>query len=246
MLQRMITACGQTLVWGEAGGALDQMADAFSSYEQMLGSGGQSFKFGFGGNGAQQYEEFSSAGKEGFNKWIACMNPPMEVFIKSFRAFLEAVYARPARELGYGNWGIKEVQSGLETARFLKMLFPSAKFVFLVRHPLACLTSIKRREWLDRPGDPHALEFYAEHWTRLAGDFHHADFGQLIKYEELVSSTPVQERLGDYLGCVELSNNFKSLNRADWASHNQASLNFLEKRRLLRIAGDQMKNYGYD
>lgn len=246
MLQRMITACGTTLVWGEAGGALDRIAEAFSSYEQMLGPGGQHYKFGFGGNGARQYEEFISADNEGYNKWIASMNPPKGTFINSFRLFLETAYAHPARELGYENWGIKEVQSGLESARFLKMLYPRAKFVFLVRHPFACLTSIKRREWLDRPNDARALEFYAEHWTRLAREFRQAEFGQLVKYEELITSAAVQERLGKYLDCEALNRNFKKLSRADWASHNEKSLNFMEKRRLMRIARDEMQKYDYE
>jgi len=245
MLQRLITATGSALVWGEAGGALDRLADAYACYEQMLGPGGHRFKHGFGGNGAKEYEDFRAAGKDGFNKWIACMNPPSETFAHSFRAFLEHAYARPAAELGYGCWGIKEVQSGLEAARFLQWLYPHARFIFLVRHPFDCLTSIKRRNWLDRPGDAHALEYYGRHWSRLAGEFRQAGFGQLIKYEDLVSSPEAQEKLGGYIGISELAGRFKQVNRADWKSHHDQALGFWEKRRLSRIVGDEMRHYGY-
>jgi len=246
MLQRLVTATGSALIWGEAGGALDRLADGYACYEQMLGPGGQRFKHGFGGNGAKEYENFKAAGKEGFNKWIACMNPPTETFMQAFRAFLENVYARPATELGYGNWGVKEVQSGIEAARFLRQLFPQARFIFLVRHPYDCLTSIKRRDWLDRPQDPRALEYYGEHWSRLAGEFREADFGEVVKYEDLVSSPAVQEKVGSYLGVAELASHFKEVNRADWNSHHDKSLSFWEKWRLARIVRNEMKRYGYE
>lgn len=246
MLQRLITATGSALVWGEAGGALDRLADAWACYEQMLGPGGQRFKHGFGGNGAKEYEDFKAAGKDGFNKWIACMNPHTETFMRAFREFLENVYARPAAELGYGSWGIKEVQSGIEAARFLRQLYPEARFVFLVRHPVDCITSIKRRNWMDRPDDPRALDYYAGHWARLAGEFRQAGFGQLVKYEDLVTSPEVQERLGGYLGIPELAAHFKQVNRADWKSHHDEGLTFWERRRLSRIVGAEMRRYGYE
>lgn len=246
MLQRLITAKGTALIWGEAGGALDRLADAYACYEQMLGPGGQRFKHGFGGNGAKEYESFRAAGKDGFNNWIACMNPPSETFIVSFRDFLDSVYARPAAELGFERWGIKEVQSGIEAARFLRRLYPEAGFVFLVRHPFDCLTSIKRRDWLDRPDDPKALEFYANHWARLAAEFRIAEFGQVVKYEELVSNPEVQDALGRLLGVSELSSQFKQVNRADWKSHHDKTLSFWERRRLSRIVCNEMRQYGYD
>ena len=246
MLQRLITASSESLIWGEAGGALDQMADAFQCYEQMLGPGGQRYKFGFGGNGAQQFQEFNVPDKQGFNKWIACMNPPVDIFFQSFYQFFESVYASPAEKLGFTSWGVKEVQSGLETARFLRKLYPSAKFVFLVRNPFACLTSIKRRNWMDRPQDPRALEYFGGHWARLAGEFRSADFGRLVKYEELVATPEVQDSLGNYLGCVELALHFNKLSRADWDSQNDNALSFWEKRRLSRIVRVEMMHYGYD
>lgn len=246
MLQRVVTATGKALIWGEAGGALDRLADAHACYEQMLGPGGQRFKHGFGGNGAHEYADFRTAGKEGFNNWIACLNPPTETFIHAFRNFLENVYADPASELGYGGWGIKEVQSSLEAARFLLLLYPEARFVFLVRHPFACLTSIKRRNWLDRPKDPRALEYYGHHWARLAGEFRQVDFGRLVRYEELVSSAEVQDKLGAYLEIGGLAGYFKEANRADWKSHHDEALSYWERRRLQRIVRDEMGRCGYE
>ena len=246
MLQRVITATGQALIWGEAGGAVDRLADAYACYEQMLGPGERRFKHGFGGNGATEYAEFKAAGKEGFNKWIACMNPPAETFVPSFRSFLDSTYASATLALGYSRWGIKEVQSRIEAAHFLRLLYPDAKFIFLVRHPFSCLTSIKQRNWLDRPEDQQALEHYGRHWLRLASEFRQSGFGQLVKYEDLVLSPAVQEELGAYIGISGLAVCFKEVNRADWKSNHDQALSFWEKRRLSRIVGQEMRRHGYE
>jgi hypothetical protein len=80
MLQHVITASSQKLIWGEAGDALDRLADTLACYGQMLGPGDQRFKHGFGGNGTEKYREFIAARSEGVHKWIVCMNPPLETF----------------------------------------------------------------------------------------------------------------------------------------------------------------------
>lgn len=245
MLQRVITASGQTLVWGEAGGALDRLADLMTCYDQMLGPGNKRFKHGFGGNGAEEFSKFKSAGPNGVHDWIACMNPPLETFAAAARDFLDAVYARPAEILGYQNWGVKEVQSDIETASFLRLLYPKARFVFLVRNPISCLNSIKRHNWMDRPKDPKALEYYALHWLRLSQGFSQADFGLHIKYEDIVSSKEHQKELGAYLELDSLPNHFGEARHVDWAGMNNNTLSYWEKRRLLRIVGDEMKLYNY-
>ena len=245
MLQRVITSSGQILVWGEAGGALDRLTDLMSCYEQMLGPGNKHYKHGFGGNGAQEYSKFKAAGPNGVHDWIACMNPPVEMFTTAIRDFLNSVYARPAADLGYTNWGVKEVQSDGETANFLRLLYPEAYFVFLVRNPISCLNSIKRHNWMDRPQDPKALEFYAEHWLRLSRGFRQVDFGMQVRYEDLVSSKESQEQLGAYLGIDSLPQLFEQARHVDWPGTNSDVLSYWEKRRLLGLVGEEMQRHGY-
>lgn len=244
LLQRMITASGEVLIWGEAGGSLDNFADALERYEQMLGPGGQRFKHGFGGHGDEQYQQLQLASKESVHKWVACLNPPQEIFLDAFRSFLATAYATPAAKLGYPNWGIKEVQSGIETARFMKRLYPEAKFVFLVRNPLDCLTSIKRRNWLGHHGDAEPLAYYTNHWLRLAAEFRKAEFGYQIRYEDLLSSPQAMDELTDYLG-ISLPSGFAEKSRVDWQAENDKPLSFFERRRLLKTAEDEMGRYGY-
>lgn len=244
LLQRMITASGEVLMWGEAGGALDNFADALVRYEQMLGPGGKRYKYGFGGNGEDQYHQLKAAGHESVHKWVACLNPPLDHFIAGFRALFDATYAKPAAELGYASWGVKEVQSGIDTARFLRQVYPEARFVFLVRNPVDCLTSIKRRDWMGHQGDHEPVTFYAGHWQRLAAEFRGAEFGYRIRYEDLLSSPEAAAGLAKYLD-VPLPLDFAQKSRVDWEAHHQHALSYWERRRMLKVAGGEMEQYGY-
>lgn len=244
LLQRMITASGEALIWGEAGGALDNFADALDRYEQMLGPGGQRYKHGFGGNGEEQYQQLRISGKENVHKWVACLNPPEETFFDAHRDFFKTAYAAPAGELGYSNWGVKEVQSGIEVARFMKRLYPEAKFIFLVRNPLACLTSIKRRNWMGHHGDADPVTYYATHWQKLAGQFREAEFGFRVRYEDLLSFPRIMDDLVSYLG-ISLPVDFAAKSRIDWKAENDRALTFFERWRMSRIAGEEMERYGY-
>lgn len=244
LLQRMITASGGALIWGEAGGALDNFADALVRYEQMLGPGGQRYKYGFGGNGEKQYQQLRITGKESVHKWVACLNPPGETFVDAFRDFFKTAYAAPAAELGYPNWGIKEVQSGIETASFMNRLYPEAKFVFLIRNPIDCLTSIKRRNWMGHHGDADPLTYYSTHWQRLAEGFREAEFGFRVRYEDLLCSPQTMEELVNYLG-ISLPVDFAAKSRIDWEAENDQALTFFERRNMLRIVGEEMEKYGY-
>jgi len=244
LLQRMITASGEALIWGEAGGALDNFADALERYAQMLGPGGEHFKHGFGGNGAEQYQQLRLTGKDSVHKWVACLNPPLGTFLQSLRGCLEGSYGTPAAELGYMNWGVKEVQSGVDTARFVRRLYPEAKFVFLVRNPSDCLTSIKRRSWMGHHGNADPVTYYSNHWRRLAAEFRAADFGYRIRYEDLLGSPRIMDELVNYLG-VSLPADFAGKSRVDWQAEHDQPLSFLERRRMLKVVGGEMEKYGY-
>lgn len=246
LLQRLLTASGELLVWGEAGGALGALAEADLGYRQMLAPGEEVFKNGLGGNGAQQYAEFRKSGREAVHKWIPCLNPPLETIHTAFRDFLQQTYARPAAELGYPRWGVKEVRCGLATAEFLRSLFPEAKFVFLLRNPFDCLSSLKRHGWMDRPNDPHALEFYARHWARLAQEFRQATFGLRIRHEDLVTDPGVVAKLRDYLEIAHIDDGFIAQSRVKGGVKNDSSLNWQERLRAKRIVSTEMRHHGYD
>jgi hypothetical protein len=245
LLQRMITSSGEALIWGESGGSLTCFAEAARRYEQMLGSGNIRYAYGFGGNGAESYVQFVESGKDGVHKWIACMNPPEHELLDAFKGMLKHMYADTALKLGYSRWGVKEVIVGIDTAQFLRVLYPAAKFIFLVRNPIACLTSIKRRNWMDRANDKDALDYYANHWLKLAREFRTADFGYHVKHEDMISSPETLDLLSVYLE-LSIPKDFIKISHADWRATNDNPLSFIEKRRLMRIVKSEMEIYGYE
>lgn len=245
MLQRVLTASGNVLIWGESGGALDCMGDALQRYMQMLGSGSTKYKHGYGGNGDEQYKRFCSDISSGANLWIASMNPRLDTIRDGFRNFFDTVYAKPAVAMDFSRWGVKEVQLGLDCALFLQELYPSAKFIFIVRNPMACLLSIKRRDWMDQKGSSVALQYYAQNWLKLASEFRQANFGMLVHYEELVRDGKVLAGISDYLGLANVSEDFIGKSHADWKPENSCRLTWLERRKILSIVGDEMHRHGY-
>lgn len=246
LLQRLLIASNELLIWGEAGGALSYLAYADLGYQQMVAPGNKLFKEGLGGNGEQQYIEFCKSRKEGVHLWIPCMNVPLNTIRDGFKAFLSRVYQEPAAELGYTRWGIKEVRSGLSTASFLRELYPDAKFIFLVRNPFDCLSSLKRHNWMDRPHDKQALEYYAKHWAKLASEFRDPPFGLLIRHEDLVSDVDTVIKLQNYLEMSQLDVSFIRNSRVKGKVINESKLTWHERYRAKKIVLNVMRQYEYD
>lgn len=89
--------------------------------------------------------------------WIANSYPDPARLITAHRAFFTELLAIPAIGLGRSRWGLKEVRLGGEHALYLKLLFPKARFVFLVRDPYAAFASFRHyiksdfHAWPERP-----------------------------------------------------------------------------------------------
>lgn len=246
LLQRIIIASGETMVWGETGGALNHFHAAWQDYIQMLSPGGERFPNGLGGNGNSQRESFAEADPGTRpHLWIPCINPDQAKLQQAFKSFFECFYAETATRLGYPRWGFKKVRSELAVARFMKDLYPAAKFVFLVREPLACLNSIKQHEWMDRPGDANALSFYIDQWRRTAGSFAAADFGYTIRYEELVGDAETRRKMFEYLEIRGVSAEFFDRSRPKGRSDSTRSLNFIERTKVQSDTKKERKALGY-
>ncbi len=245
LLQRLIIASGETMVFGETGGALDHLRIAWDGYRQMLGDGGARFPGGLGGNGDLQRLEFEAAGEERPHLWIPCINPAQSKVEHGFRSFFEDLYGAEARRLGYSRWGVKKVRSELDTARFMRTLFPEAKFVFLVRDPIACLTSIKQYNWMDHPGDPSSLDFYIQQWRRTAHSFIDADFGITLRYEDVISLATTRRELFEYLGIAGVDDGFFNHSRIKGHGNKPVALSFLERRKVKQLTKAERSAFRY-
>jgi len=247
LLQRHITSSGQVLVWGETGGALDALCEALSGWEQITADSSRRFPSGGGGMGEAAYHTFVATPKANHaQQWIANLTPPYAEIVARIRQLLIDIYATRAETLGYPRFGIKETRCDLVTAHFLRGLFPDAKFVFLVREPMAVMLSIKRRNWMGRPASRATLRFYAEHWRRRASDFRHADFGLALRYEDYIADVSLQRKLMDYLEINSLPpENFTRTSKVDWSASNTSELTAWERWWAKHWMADEMKHWGY-
>jgi hypothetical protein len=138
-------------------------------------------------------------------RWVGNLYPPVPALVDAHRAFWLTLFASPARARGAVRWGFKETRLGMDHARYLRFLFPDARFLFLVRDPLAAWESY--RTWGDWYDDwPHMIATprqFGRMWARLAADFLHGHAevgGRLLRYEDLVGGRVDLDELGASLG----------------------------------------------
>jgi sulfotransferase family protein len=248
LVQRYVTASGEVLVWGETGGALDALRDALSGWEQITAPSAGRFAGGIGGGkGEEAFRAFVAAPKsEHAGQWIANLTPPYADIAVELRAMLLKVYGVRAGELGYPRFGIKETRCDLTTARCLRTLFPDAKFIFLVRDPLAVMLSIKRRNWMGRPPGHATLRYYAEHWRLRSAQFRDADFGITLRYEDFVANAALRDKLMDYLEIdARPPADFAETSQVDWVTRDNSDLSRWERGLLRHWLGGEMRQWGY-
>ncbi|MDX1650763.1 MAG: sulfotransferase, partial [Myxococcota bacterium] len=158
LLQRLLCSHPEVMVWGESRGLLDGLRAGWEAVEAV-----------------QPLSEKNRAAleQEGHQGWIALANPPFERFREALRAFFLTYLAEPAAARGRPRWGFKEVRHDAPVARWLHGLFPEARFVFLVRHPAACLASARGTTRGDRGLLPEVggSERFLAHWTRITRSF---------------------------------------------------------------------------
>jgi len=247
LLQRWLTASKQVLVWGENGGALNDFHQAYMGFAQMMGDPRLRYKDGWGAEGAAVLEEFRNTPiADRPHLWMANLCPRIDHVRATFASGLRQIYERPTLELGYQRFGIKETRCDLSTARFLRDLFPDAKFVFLVRDPLAVLLSIKRRNWVIPKTGFAALRYHVKHWQARSTAFRQADFGMKLRYEDFISDQASRDRLLEYL---EIDSppptDFLASSHADWAVHGAVDLNLWERWWARNQLREEMDAWGY-
>ncbi len=199
LLQRLIISGEETLMWGEAYSRCD-----------LIRRLGESLRC-FGPEIPPEHffiEHFErdGGGDADYLGWIACLYPHPEHLIRAHREFFNTLYGRPAHERGFASWGLKEVRLSISDARYLKWLFPKAKFLFLYRNPYAAYRSYKAfGNWYDRwPAGPvFSPRRFGIMWRSLLEGYlegHTSVGGMMVKYEELCEGGEILVRLSEYLG----------------------------------------------
>lgn len=183
------------------------------------------------------------------NEWVANLYPPAQAFRAAHLAYLETLFAEPAQAMGRSRWGLKEVRLGADHVRYLRWLYPEAKFVFLIRNPMDAYNSYRGRlTWFTQwPDKVVATPFrFGAHWRRLSRDFlelQSRQVGLLVHYESLGENATVS-MLADYLGWrVPRPEEMSRLK--GWEAGPNGSVGGVEKSMLLRGTGKLASDLGY-
>jgi len=193
LLQRICSTSPSTIIWGEPFGdrvpicRLASMVDGFQPGDSHL-----------------KYE-CRNATSDLSKQWIANMNPGLLAVRNAHHAFFESLFAIPAQSVGYTRWGIKFVRVSAYHAHYLRWLYPDAKIVLHVRHPLDCYRSYRGKSWftVKNSFQVRSLRRFLAHWKYMSQSFlseAKAVEGHLIKYEDLIANPQEVDRLAAYLG----------------------------------------------
>jgi Sulfotransferase family len=193
-LQRIVMSSGRVLVWGEP---FDRSCIVQTMANQLLPI-------------TKDWPwDWAFLDKEDTrmlpDRWVGNLYPSCDRLLEAHREYFRTLFALPAQELGLARWGLKEIRLTTAHARYLRLLFPDSKFLFLVRNPFDAYRSYRERgPWWDRWPDRlvATARGFGRMWVRLAADFldHHAGVnGLLLKYEDLVSDAGTMRAVAEYL-----------------------------------------------
>lgn len=194
LLQRLVCSDGRTLIWGEPYGDRVPVCRLASTLA--------------GFNAGDPHLDYTLDKFSGdlSRQWVANLNPGVRSLRDAHLTYLERLFAAPAQAAGASRWGAKWVRLTSAHAAYLKWLYPAAKVLLLVRHPLEAYRSYKRKQWFTvRPGHrvTGVMRFMA-HWTYVADSFLRqcpSVGGVVLRYEDLTGhDAGVVDRLEEYLG----------------------------------------------
>jgi len=180
--------------------------------------------------------------------WVANLYPPLEALVRAHRCFYTTMFASSLPESHDGGWGFKEVRLSIDYALYLSLLFPRARFVFLVRDPVRAYASYRSwRSWYDTwPAQVRTPRAYGAMWRRLAEGFRLGGsqvHSVLVRYEDLPVPSTVA-RLEDFLE-VTLDPSVVDERIRGAAAERPEQVPALESRLLRRALGGAERSFGY-
>jgi hypothetical protein len=237
LVQRLINSDSSVLMWGEPFedlGVIQRMARAV----ELFGPDSAHLRYSI--------DRFDGSLS---NEWVANLNPGVVSLRRAHREFFERLFAAPARARGHAKWGCKWVRLTAGHAYYLKWIYPAARLVFLVRHPLHSLSSYDGRRWFYmRPGmQVTRASQFLDHWQKLAGSYlaeHRALGAMLVRYEDIVSSDTTVQAMSEHLG-IQIDRGVLG-NRVGASASAKTGAGLLRRLRVARQVGDLCARFGYE
>jgi hypothetical protein len=195
LVQRVLMSGGDLMIWGEPFARAGLTTTLMSQLRCFTADWPPAAYF---------IDSFSG---ELSDQWIANSYPEVGRLLAAHRAFLSELLGVPARQLGRQRWGFKEVRLNGGHALYLSLLFPRARFIFLVRDPYACYASFRHYiksdfiAWPERP--VLSATDFGRMWREQVADFRRTCpqvGGFWLRYEDYLADPAVHEALCAYVG----------------------------------------------
>jgi hypothetical protein len=191
------------------------------------------------------------------DRWIANLYPDPADLLLAQRAYLDALFASPAARAGCPTWGLKGVRLGAGVAHFLQLVYPGARFVFLVRNPYdayrSYVTKINENGnplgWHHRwPDDRVASpEHFGRIWRGLADSMQRHGSrvrGRIVRYEDLSRPETIRS-----LEAIGLPVDHRRLDQSVGSSYSEdrpgSALSAEEEHALRSVVGAVAEDFGY-
>ncbi|MDB4223181.1 sulfotransferase [Granulosicoccus sp.] len=237
LVQRLIISSGEALIWGEPldhAAPIQRLAETVAPLREDWPPE------------AHYVSDYSPL--ELSKSWIANMIPDISRFRCAHKEFL-TLWLNHDHGSSYHRWGLKEVRLTIDHAKYLKWLYPKAKFVFLYRDLYSSYLSCRNDPWTSVWPNYKATPIvaFAHHWRYLLGGFverHQEVDGILVKYEDLCNGDYPLAALQEYLGLSSIDTGLLE-KKVGGRSANRHPLIYPEKLILDGIAGDLRKKLGY-
>jgi len=161
LLQRYLNLSPNLAIWGEHAGFVIPLQQ---SYQRLVNDASMEKFLAY--PAAVREDVIAGRPVVSDQKWtIEWLNPFNRQDVRaSYRTFLIALFAQSLPD--HVRWGFKEVQYGLEQARFLAEVFPAARFLLPLRRPFDVILS-KARAFAGAKCDDEQLRVYVRQNRRF-------------------------------------------------------------------------------
>ena len=242
LLQRLVMSDKQVLIWGEPYdecGPVQAMAETMKAFRPDWPPS----DYFYDGTPPGQLT----------GSWVANLFPAPDALWAAHRQYFDTLFDAPATGAGAARWGIKEVRLDIEHARYLKWLYPNARFVFLYRNPLEAYSSYCRygRSWYDLfPDSPiFTPTAFGTHWRRLMEGYvagTESIGAMLLRYEDLIGTNPPLDALDAHLGIQTDHSVLEKKIGSSEREGKKARVNVLERWLLKRTVSPLTQQLGYN
>lgn len=250
-LQKAVSSTREVLVWSGAAGVLNHLLE---SARQMDMAANPSVLGVLAAPGKKKTGKKAVPAGTDVRPIVSSLRLAPSLIWNAYRRVLLNLYQAPSRGHGFARWGLLETGVNKRTADILRLLFPDARFVFLLRHPFACLDEIRARKiqprdrWGAIVTPARRQEWFAQQWLELAREFSQIDYGLKVRYEDLLEGGDALAQLGEYLELDGFPQKFSG-HAAAVDRHNapaeEARMSEAMMARLKPLLEEQMRRWSY-